>query len=515
MPDFTLKVEIGGKAVSFTAVRVQYQINQVPFAVFSLSLSREETNLQKEIQDTCVTGASVNITLNEKPLFNGMLTRWVSEYIDKKLLMTFEASHNMQKLKINQRSAVFIEKTDNQILSQIFQEQNIKLLAAEGMDIQHKQMVQFNSSDWRFIRARTRASGIWIVPTPSGVSLVKPKVPRPDVVVSADSSELWHLISETDVSALPEDIELTSWNIAEQKAATAKAAPSNTGEDIYSITGLKSLKGVAWHFGLSSALEAKERELVASSSWLNSRLNSLRATLKITGGLAPEVGKGIRITGFHSGIDGTALITQVRHEFSKNAGAEADWCTVISVGQDPNGVSSGEIIPEASGLHIGIVDKNDGPDENHALNIMIPALQIKTAVRARLSVPLAGKESGFNFYPQQGDEVVVAFFDNDPRFPVILGAMHNPVNKAPVQELNNGIGMVLKTGELTQRLLLHPENGLLLEEKKGGKRSQIVLKDGIVSVESTNNVSMTADQKILISGSSGVEIKGSKVELKK
>lgn len=49
----------------------------------------------------------------------------------------------------------------------------------------------------------------------------------------------------------------------------------------------------------------------------------------------------------------------------------------------------------------------------------------------RVAQPFAGPKFGFQYIPQVGDEVIVAFMDGDPDHPIIIGSVHNGKNKYP------------------------------------------------------------------------------------
>jgi uncharacterized protein involved in type VI secretion and phage assembly len=52
---------------------------------------------------------------------------------------------------------------------------------------------------------------------------------------------------------------------------------------------------------------------------------------------------------------------------------------------------------------------------------------------ARLASPYAtAKGAGVLFWPEQDDEVLVAFMDNDPRFPIVLGSLYSKQKALPV-----------------------------------------------------------------------------------
>jgi uncharacterized protein involved in type VI secretion and phage assembly len=52
---------------------------------------------------------------------------------------------------------------------------------------------------------------------------------------------------------------------------------------------------------------------------------------------------------------------------------------------------------------------------------------------ARVMAPMAGGNRGIYFFPEVGDEVVVAFEHGDTNFPIILGAMWNTNDPVPSQ----------------------------------------------------------------------------------
>jgi len=47
---------------------------------------------------------------------------------------------------------------------------------------------------------------------------------------------------------------------------------------------------------------------------------------------------------------------------------------------------------------------------------------------ARISTLDAGKQRGTFFRPEIGDEVIVGFLNDDPRYPVVLGMVNSSAN---------------------------------------------------------------------------------------
>jgi uncharacterized protein involved in type VI secretion and phage assembly len=71
-----------------------------------------------------------------------------------------------------------------------------------------------------------------------------------------------------------------------------------------------------------------------------------------------------------------------------------------------------------------IVVDNVDPSQTGRVRVRIPTLPREPSVWARLIIP-TGKQSGFLFVPDVGDEVLVSFEHGDVNRPYVLGAIWN------------------------------------------------------------------------------------------
>ena len=149
-------------------------------------------------------------------------------------------------------------------------------------------------------------------------------------------------------------------------------------------------------------------------------------------------------------------------------------------------------------------------------------------VWARLSSLYAGDKTSVFFRPEEGDEVVLGFLNDDPRHAIILGSLHSSSKHPPpetfkVEKENSVKGIATKAGmsiefndkEKTFKISLNEKNYLFMDEKgiqikDDTNKNSIVLSDkGIEIKDDTNKNSIILDDKGLnIDVSKDIMIKG-------
>jgi len=90
-------------------------------------------------------------------------------------------------------------------------------------------------------------------------------------------------------------------------------------------------------------------------------------------------------------------------------------------------------VPPIKGLQTGIVKQiaEDPSGESRVLVTLPIAQDDSKGIWARLSSFYASNTAGAMFYPEVGDEVVVGFMNEDPRFPIILGSVYSSTLAPP------------------------------------------------------------------------------------
>ena len=186
---------------------------------------------------------------------------------------------------------------------------------------------------------------------------------------------------------------------------------------------------------------------------MRSRLGLIRGRISLSGTTGVNlldtisikgVGQHFSCTTSNPDVDKTkVLVTGLRHRVTNQLG----WVTDLQFGLSDEWFSSNPdiapppaagLIPPVSGLQIGKVVALENEDFNNQnyqqsmLKIKVPALGVDTTIWARMAFPEAGNTRGFYAWPKTNDEVVLGYFNDDPRQPVILGSLYSSTNTPPL-----------------------------------------------------------------------------------
>jgi uncharacterized protein involved in type VI secretion and phage assembly len=95
---------------------------------------------------------------------------------------------------------------------------------------------------------------------------------------------------------------------------------------------------------------------------------------------------------------------------------------------------------ENLGVVPAIVTSLDDPKKQGRIKLKFPKLASSLeSAWAPVAAPLAGKERGVFFMPEEGDEVLVAFEDGSVNSPYIIGFLWNGVDTPPETDLKNRV----------------------------------------------------------------------------
>lgn len=164
-----------------------------------------------------------------------------------------------------------------------------------------------------------------------------------------------------------------------------------------------------------------------------------------------------------------------------------------------------------NGIVTGIVSSLEDPDGLGRVQVTFPHLGNQKSNWARLASPMAGAQRGLFMRPEKDDEVLVAFEQNDPRRPYILGSLWSTKDKPPKDDG--------KPKENNIRFLRTRSGHVLrFDDTKGKEKIEIISNDSkrkIVIDTSSDKIQIVCDKgDIEVTAGGNLKVEAAAVEIK-
>lgn len=513
------------------SVDVHLEVNRIPSAEIRL-LDGNVLN-QYEVSDGAhfEPGGKIEIKLRHEgerdiSVFQGLVVKQTLEWTSEGALLTVRVKDVLVKLAAKRQSMVHERKTDDDIIKDLLYRAGFLAGRIAATKVQHPVMMQYDCTAWDFICMRAEASGM-LVTVEAGVLSMQPM----DATSNTTHSFTWGTnMYEFEVEAAAEHPYERVQGVAWDPTRNAMTDPPINASTSAKIPGNLDPKGLAKAIGRDTCLLKHPVPAVGGEvqAWVNGRLSrsvlaTLRGRISIRGDGKIKLLDNVKIAGVGRRFEGSALVTAVRHRYSS-----AGWRTDVQLGLDPMRFSERNdiaevpalgLLPSVRGLQIGVVVGFDGsPQGELRVKVVLPGMDASSTVWARLAGPDAGAEHGFHLPPEEGDEVIVGFLFDDPRHPVVLGAMYGSKNAVPAEfkgsnETNLERGFTTKKG--TTLKFIDGEKPAIIVKTKGG--NSIVIDEGAQGIrledQHGHTIVMNAKGITIDAGSGNVTIKGSKVDV--
>lgn len=529
MNDITLTVAGQVCSLGLIRLRVQQQINEIPVAQLELQIPTDSNGSSEKLahQEAAAlnTGSDVTIMLDNTTLFSGYLTSKRIMLRGKAWSIRLEARHLLQKLAFFPGSRVFRQQDDATILNMLLQQAGVKMTrtATSQLATRHDQMVQFRVSDWQFIRSRLFATNCWLIPDAASNGVTVSPLAEPSVVshqlenyAQQSGYSLYDIDLTFDSRFTPDSLSLQGWDITQQQLSAVQKSNASSFQPWKAGQPVAPSQPRNYQLTFSTLPESAPATLALS--WINhQQLTGVQGRIVLEGTRDFQLAESISLSQFGAGLDGTAILTGVNQLFDTVEG----WRSELLTGMASFLTQS---IPAVQSLHIATVASfTADPQGLERIPISLPALNLPGEyIFARLGKPWASKASGFCFYPEPGDEVIVGFIESDPRYPVIIDSLHNPKNTAPISpdKENNIKGLIVSKGDYTEQLLINTqEKNLTLA---AGTTNFAIAADKNIEMTapetlnlSAKSISYEASDTLSLTGKSKVEITGSSINMKK
>ena len=523
------------------------EVNRIPSAdVVLLDGDAAAQKFELSNTDLFKPGEEIEIKLryegdakNEQTVFKGWVIRHGVKANLSESVLSLHLKDRAIALTTQRKNVVFRELTDTEIIRQIASDGGLEVASIADTKAVYPEMVQYYSTDWDFIVSRADVNGHWVIVNDGEVTVMQPNLSKSiqqSFTYGIDS--IYDFDFEADIRHQYASVDGSAWDIRQQSNVTQTATDFALEQGNLTASDLgKAVGAEEYHLSYGGALDPDEVQAWAEAKLRKCRLSMLRGQLTIPGIAEIKCGDLIKIDGVGDRFNGKTLVTAIRHQVRRDGwqtslqfGLSADWFAQQDHIITPPAAG---LVPAIQGLQIGIIDQFEAdPNNQFRVKVKIPTLNNPTeddVIWARLASLEAGNQRGIVFRPEPGDEVVLGFLNDDPRQPIILGAMYSEKNALPsalevtaenpkkgiftreaLQVLLDDENKVIEISTPNQNLLRvsDADTGIYLEDENGNK---LMLNDQGIQIEAAKDIVMKG-QDINIEGNN-ITIKGSKVDV--
>jgi len=528
--------EINGVYKVFS-IFVENAVNRIPAArIHILDGTPSEADFPISDSDDFIPGNSITINAgynsNNDTIFSGIIIKQslkITQRGDSMLIL--ECYDKAIKMTVGRKSAVFVSKTDSDAISEIISGYGLEK-SVEATTPRLPEIIQFYASDWDFMLTRADVNCQIVVVDQGKITISKPDTSK-DPVLSVKYGESLVSIDVTmDSSRQLSAVQSSSWDIKTQALINANAVdpgfvlPGN----ISSNTLAAVMSTSEFHLQSTVPLDQQSLQVWANARLAKAQLAKITGTAQFQGSSLIKPGLLLQIEGLGSRFNGNAFVSGIRNHLENG-----EWTTEADLGRSSEwfaesklnikAASASSQIPGVQGLQNGVVIQiHEDPDNEYRALVRIPLIDADSnGVWARMAQMYASNNAGSFFYPEVGDEVLLGFLNDDPRYPVILGSMYSSAKTAPFKPDKENINKGLVTNgqlkitfddkKLITSITTPKKNSIVLSEADekititDQNNNTITMSPDGVSIESIKNVNINAQGNISLNATGNIDIK--------
>ncbi|MGB5818626.1 MAG: type VI secretion system tip protein VgrG [Saonia sp.] len=444
--------------IGLYTITINKSYNKVAFAKMSFrDGSMAERDFELSNSDSLKPGNEIKVQLGYEgeveTVFEGIIVKHgIKVKRSGPSLLLIEAKDKAIKLTGARKSAYHLNKKDSEVITHLAGDLQKDI---ENTTYTNKQLVQFNVSDWDFIVTRAEANGMLVFTDDGKLVVKKPSTEGEPICTVTYGDNIWEIEAETDTRNHAQRISGQSWDYTQQQLEESGQSTvqfADTGN--FSATELGNVLESEIKLIHPGNLTVEQLNDWTNAYAMRTHLAHAVGRVRIRGRANIKPGALITLAGVGDRFNGNVFVTGILHHF------EGQWQTDVQFGwrdewffkkDDVMDKSAGGLLPGISGLQIGIVKSVDDEDGQYRVKVHSPLITSESneGVWARVSAIDAGAGRGAYFRPQENDEVVLGFLNNDPREPIVLGYLHsNDTKQSPLPEQADALqyGFVTQEG---------------------------------------------------------------------
>ncbi len=534
----TTKVIINGAEVSRTidilSIVVEKEINRIPSARLVITDGDPAAqDFSVSNQELFVPGNEIEISagyhFEEEVIFKGIIIKQNLKIRTDHALLIVECKDVLVKLTVGRKSKYFTDKKDSEIIEEIISVYTIEN-EIESTDVQHKEMVQFNVSDWDYCVMRAQMNGKVCIANDGKLTVKSPGYDGDEVETVAFGATLLDFDAEMDARTQLSGVTGYSWDYAAQELVEAEAAaPSvNLNGNIPSgdLASVINAGNIALRSG--GATPADELQQWVDAKALFSQLAKVRGRVKFQGIPAVKPDTVLKVEGVGDRFNGKVYVSGVRHQIT-----EGNWTVDAQFGVEPRWFTETVNISDlpaaglnaaVNGLQTGVVTQLESdPDGEDRILVKLPVVDNEVqGTWARVSTLDAGENRGSFFRPEIGDEVIVGFINANPNDAVVLGMLNSSAKPAPLPASDDNYEKGFFTRS-EMKLVFNDDKKSVILETPAGKKISVDEDAGVIQFEDENGnkftlnsdgVTIESYKDVIIKAAGDVKVEGINIEIK-
>ena len=520
-------------AYEIKSIGVTKQVNKVPTAKIVLidgEASSREFKLSNE--ELLVPGKKIEITAgyhsDEETIFKGIVIKHNVKIRENTSQLIIECKDEAVKMTLSRNSKYFYDSTDSEIIEQLIGDHGLEK-DVESMSFQHKELVQYDATDWDFMLMRAQANGKLCFIDDGKITVAKPNVGQSEVETITFGATMLDFDAEIDARHQVKKVSSYAWNHTDQELLEIEAQDPSvslngniTSSDLSDVVNVENLQ--LRHGG---ALTDTELQNWADAKLLFQQLAKVRGRVKFQGIPTVKPNTILKLEGVGDRFNGKVYVSGVIHSIS-----EGNWTVNAEFGINPKWFSesievsskpAAGLLPSINGMQVGVVSQlQDDPDEEDRILVQIPIINnAEQGIWCRLASLDAGDLRGFVFRPEISDEVIIGFINDDPNDAVVLGMLHSSTKPAPISgsDDNHEKGLVTRS---EMKVLFDDDKKVIEISTPAGKIITLDEDQGNIVIADDNSNTVTIDDSgitlnspkdINIKATGDVKIEGTNVSI--
>ncbi|WP_430410646.1 type VI secretion system tip protein VgrG [Kordia sp.] len=541
----TFTIKAAGSAIPDTmevqSIEVEKGVNRIPIATITIIDGSPATEtFEASSSATFVPGAKITIEAGydstNETIFEGIVTKQsIRIHGAEGSVLVVECRDEAIKMVVGRKSITYAKKKDSDIMSTIIGNYSGLSASVTATTTEWPEQVQYYTTDWDFLLARAETNGMIVTALNGKVAVAEPDAETSSVLTITYGDNLLEFNAALNAVTQLGSAKATSWDYTQQKTASGEAQSSYAGPGNLSSKKLSEVVGLS-DYDLQSTAPIQSADLTnwSKAALVKSAYSKIQGNVKFQGSNLVDPAKYITLAGLGDRFNGDHIISNVHHVI-----AHGNWITEVSVGlspvwftEEPDVMAppASGLLPGAQGLFNATVKKMyEDPDSQYRILVDIPLFDPSgEGLWARLTNFYSTAGAGAFFMPEVGDEVVVGFLNEDPRYPIILGSMYSSSNNKPFEGLDpnekntikaivskSGINIQFDDDKKILTLETPGKNTAIFSDEdksitiKDQNSNSIVMSDSGITIKSPKDITIEATQNLNLKGNQGVNIESS------